>query len=285
MLTVGYLQFAPTYLSVRRNLDAVEAHLGDVEADLLVLPELFTSGYFFQSADDLDAVAEPVPGGVTTARMKRWAKESNTHLVAGLPEREDDAIYNSSILVTPKGSVETYRKNHLFYEETRLFEPGDLGYPVFEVETPEGTTYRLGMMVCFDWYFPEAARSLALNGADVIAHPSNLVLPHCPDSMPVRARENHVFTITANRTGSESKGEETLTFIGTSEICGTDGEILARADRTGDTLATVEIDPHAARDRKINRYNDVFGDRRPDTYVRRPQNERTSAEETVSAGR
>lgn len=285
MLTAGYLQFAPEYLAVDRNLDAVEAHLSGADADLLVLPELFTSGYFFQSAADLEAVAEPVPTGRTTKRMKKWAAETNTHLVAGLAEREGEAIYNSAVMVTPGGRVETYRKNHLFYEETRLFEPGDLGYPVFDVKTPDGTAYRLGMMVCFDWYFPEAARSLALNGADVIAHPSNLVLPHCPDSMPVRARENHVFTITANRTGSESKGDETLAFIGNSEICGTDGEILARADRTGDALATVEIDPHTARDRKINRYNDVFGDRRPDTYVQRPGNERASAEETVSAER
>jgi predicted amidohydrolase len=122
-------------------------------------------------------------------------------------------------------------------------------------------------MVCFSWYFPEAARSLALQGADVIAHPSNLVLPHCPDSMPVRARENHVFTITANRYGTETKGEEELTFIGTSEICKPEGEIVRRAVKTGDEIGTASFNPIEARNRKINEMNDVLGDRRPDTYV------------------
>jgi len=123
-------------------------------------------------------------------------------------------------------------------------------------------------MVCFDWYFPEAARTLALKGADVIAHPSNLVLPHCPDAMPVRARENHVFTITANRHGREHRGEESLTFIGTSEICGPDGTILSRASESATAVTTVEFDPHSARDRRINRFNDVLADRRPEAYAR-----------------
>jgi predicted amidohydrolase len=171
------------------------------------------------------------------------------------------------VLVRPDGRTETYRKVHLFYEETTLFTPGDLGFPVFDVETRDGRPYRLGMMVCFDWYFPEAARSLALNGADVIAHPSNLVLPHCPDSMPIRARENHVYTVTANRCGTEKKGDESLTFIGLSEICGPDGTILSRAGRDETVLNTVEMDPHDARDRAINQYNDTLADRRPDTYV------------------
>jgi predicted amidohydrolase len=122
-------------------------------------------------------------------------------------------------------------------------------------------------MVCFDWYFPEAARTLALKGADVIAHPSNLVLPHCPDSMPVRARENHVFTITANRHGRETKDEETLTFIGMSEVCNPSGDILRRAGRSDDEVGVLEFDPRDARDRALNEYNDVLGDRRPDTYV------------------
>jgi len=122
-------------------------------------------------------------------------------------------------------------------------------------------------MVCFDWYFPEAARTLALKGADVIAHPSNLVLPHCPDSMPVRARENHVFTVTANRHGEEEKEGETLTFIGMSEVCDPSGSILQRADRDTDELGVVQFDPRAARDRRLNEFNDVLADRRPDTYL------------------
>jgi predicted amidohydrolase len=266
-MKAGYVQFAPTYLEVEDNIKAVGELLSGVEADLLVLPELFTSGYFFQSEEDLRFVAEPIPEGPTTQRLRAWASETGTTLVAGLAEQEKDRLYNSAVLVRPDGSFESYRKVHLFYEETTLFEPGDLGLRVFDVKTREGDPYKLGVMVCFDWYFPEAARTLALRGADVIAHPSNLVLPHCPDSMPIRARENHVFTITANRYGTERKGEEELTFIGMSEICDPKGEIMHRSDRTGDVVTTVALDPKEARDRNINEMNDVLADRRPDVYA------------------
>ena len=266
-MKAAYLQFAPEYLQVEKNLSTTEALLEGTDADLIVLPELFTSGYFFQSVRDLRSVAEPIPEGRSTQQLRQWAKETGATLVAGLAEEEGDALYNSAVLVRPDGRTETYRKVHLFYEEKTLFEPGNLGFPVFDVTARDGADYRLGMMVCFDWYFPEAARSLALQGADVIAHPSNLVLPHCPDSMPVRARENHVFTITANRYGTESKGEEELTFIGMSEICDPQGEVLQRADRTGAEVGTVTVDPTNARDRKINAYNDVLEDRRPDVYT------------------
>lgn len=266
-MRAGYVQFCPEYLEVQANLQTAEPLVTSSNADLLVLPELFTSGYFFTSLDDLRRVAEPIPDGPSTQALKSWSRETGITLVAGLAEQEGEHIFNSSVLVRPDGRVETYRKVHLFYEETTLFEPGDLGFPVFDVTTRDGTSYTLGMMVCFDWYFPEAARSLAVRGADVIAHPSNLVLPHCPDSMPVRARENHVFTITANRYGSEQKGGEELTFIGMSEVCDPQGEILHRAERTGDDVSTVSFDPKAARNRKINEMNDVLGDRRPEMYT------------------
>ena len=266
-MKAAFIQFNPSYLEVQANWDQVQALLSGVEADLIVLPELFTSGYFFQSEADLASVAEEIPDGPTTVRLKDWARAANATIVAGLAERSGDAFFNSAAIVDPSGYRGTYRKIHLYYEEKTLFSAGDLGFPVYEVMTEEGHTYRVGTMICFDWYFPEAARSLALNGADVIAHPANLVLPHCPDAMPIRARENHVFTITANRYGQETKGDETLTFIGQSEICGPDGTILYRSEGTGDEIGIVDIDPHDARDRRLNAHNDIFADRRPDVYA------------------
>lgn len=268
-MNAAYLQFAPSYLQVKANLDAVDNQIATAEpqVDLLVLPELFTSGYFFHSKDALASVAEPIPEGPSTAALREWARRLEATLVAGLAEASNGQFYNSAVAVQPSGDVTVYRKVHLFYEETLLFSPGDRGFPVVEVPTGDGQTYGLGLMVCFDWYFPEAARTLALRGADVIAHPSNLVLPHCPDAMPVRARENHVYTITANRYGTERKGDETLTFIGTSEVCGPSGDILARGPEAADEICTVTIDPHVARDRAVNAYNDVLADRRPETYA------------------
>lgn len=275
LVKAAYLQFAPEYLAVKANLQAVEAQLGSIEADLIVLPELFTSGYFFRSRSDLAEVAEQIPEGPSTEALRQWADSLDATFVAGLAEREGDCFYNSAVVVRPSGNVHVYRKVHLFYEETLRFDPGNLGFRVFEETTQDGTSYRLGVMVCFDWYYPEAARTLTLKGADVIAHPSNLVLPHCPDSMPVRARENHVFTITANRYGTEEKAGETLTFIGTSEVCNPDGKILARAERASDAVGIVEFNPHDAREDSLNEHNNVLADRRPEEYVLDPESERT----------
>lgn len=266
-MRVAYVQFAPEYLRVDENLDTVESLLQGVDADLIVLPELFASGYHFRSQDDLSAVAEPVPTGLTTRRVKDWARQFEATFVAGLPEQEGDRIYNSAVVMTPSGYRATYRKVHLYYKEKTLFDPGEDGFAVYPLETRDGEAYRLGVMICFDWYFPEAARSLALQGADIIAHPSNLVRPDCPRSMPIRALENHVFTITANRYGQETSGGETLTFIGQSEICDPQGHILSQAPSSDDAFGSVDIDPAVARDRQITEHNHIFNDRRIDQYT------------------
>ena len=260
------VQFDPVYLDVAANLDAVEALVGDVEADLVVLPELFATGYFFRSTADASRVAEEVPGGPTVERLHAWARQSGATFVAGLVERVGDRLYNAAAVVTPRGWLGTYRKVHLFYEEKGHFAPGDVGFPVWTVTDRAGRAYRLGVMICFDWYFPESARTLALAGADVIAHPSNLVRPDCPRSMPIRALENHVFTATANRVGAETNGREALKFIGRSLICDPRGQVLAEAGPEETVALTAELDPLAARDRRLTAHNDLFGDRRPEAY-------------------
>ena len=266
-MRITLLQFNPAYLQTERNLDTVEKLLGDMDADLIVLPEFFASGYFFQSTKDVQTAAEPIPDGPTVQRLTVWAKASGATFVAGLPEEtENGTLFNSAVVVTPRGRLGTYRKTHLFYEEKLHFAPGDSGFPVFTVTDRAGKAYRLGVMICFDWYFPEAARSLALAGADVIAHPSNLVRADCPRSMPIRALENHVFTATANRIGTETKGEEVLTFIGQSLICDPNGQVLASASRTKTELVSADIDPASARDRQLTPHNHLFEDRRPEAY-------------------
>ncbi len=149
-MRAAYLQFAPEYLEVDRNLATVDALLQSVEADLVVLPELFTSGYFFRSKQDLEQVAEPIPEGDSVAALQTWAESLGATLIAGLAERDGTDVYNSAVVVHPDGKVGTYRKVHLFYEETTLFAPGDLGFRVFEAESRAGTSYRLGLMVCFE---------------------------------------------------------------------------------------------------------------------------------------
>ncbi|HLE57471.1 MAG TPA: nitrilase-related carbon-nitrogen hydrolase, partial [Rhodothermia bacterium] len=184
------------------NLEAVERAFEGVSVDLAVLPELLPSGYFFSSKEDVDAVVEEIPNGPTTAKLIEIARQRRCHIVAGLPESDGHKYFNSAVLVGPEGYIGRYRKTHLFYEEKIWFVPGDSGFPVFDVVSASGISYRLGIMICFDWFFPESARTLAVRGADVIAHPSNLVKEWCPQAMPIRALENRVFTATANRTGT-----------------------------------------------------------------------------------
>lgn len=265
-MRVAYLQYNPTYLAVTQNLKRIEVLLQSVDADLVVLPELFASGYFFRSTEDLATVAEEIPDGPTTQWMITWCRKTGAVLVGGLPERDADRFFNSAVIVNPDGLIGRYRKVHLFYEEKRHFCPGNLGFPVFEVSDRSGRLYQLGVMICFDWHFPEAARTLALQGADVIAHPSNLVRPDCPRAMPIRALENHVFTITANRYGTESNGHETLRFIGRSLICNPRGYILREAPPEGDQVGIADIEPLEARNRRITPYNDLFKDRQPIYY-------------------
>lgn len=170
------------------------------------------------------------------------------------------------MLIGPNGVIGTYRKTHLFFEETIWFAPGDTGFRVLGIG-PERSRISLGLMVCFDWYFPESARTLALKGADILCHPSNLVMPHCPDAMITRCLENRVFSITCNRTGYEERGgKPRLTFIGQSRIVSPMGEVLVSASPTADELSIVEIDPALARDKRLNAYNDLFAARRPVMY-------------------
>jgi len=261
-MRVGFYQYEPQFGQVARNLAAVAAALEQAEADLIVLPELFASGYQFVSQDEVMQLAEPVPDGPTTRRLVEIAKRRRMVIVAGLPERAGAACYNSAVVVGPSGFIGCYRKTHLFFEETLFFTPGDTGFQVWDIGPA-----KIGVMICFDWYYPEAARTLALKGAEIICHPSNLVLPNCPDSMPVRCLENRVFAITCNRTGGEARGgKDQLTFIGNSEIVAPRGAILHRAPRDQEELSIVEIDPADARNKALTPYNELLRDRRESLY-------------------
>ena len=262
-MQAGFFQFDTAFGRKQENLEKVRAAIGDASPDLLVLPEFFATGYQFASKDEVAELAEPVPHGETTEFLVSLSKDRDIYIVAGLPERDGNIFFNSAVLTGPEGFIGFYRKTHLFLEENLFFTPGNSGFRVWDTKIG-----RIGVMICFDWFFPEAARTLALRGAEVIAHPSNLVLPYCPQSMPVRCLENRVYAITANRIGTEQRKEgPALTFIGQSQITSPRAEILARADADEEVLLTADLDLALARDKKLNQYNDLFRDRRPDLYI------------------
>lgn len=261
-MKASFFQFNPVFGKKNDNLMRVRDALTNVSADLLVLPEFFATGYQFTSKSEVAELAEHVPDGKTTEFLAALSQEKDMYIVAGLPERAGEKFYNSAVLTGPEGFIGMYRKTHLFYEENIFFSPGDTGFRVWD--TPIG---KIGIMICFDWFFPESARTLALKGAEVIAHPSNLVLPFCPQSMPIRCLENRVYAVTTNRIGTEQRKEgEPLTFIGQSQITSPKAEILVRAGTNEEILMTADIDLSLAREKQLNQYNDLFKDRKPEYY-------------------
>lgn len=257
----GIVQFAPRFGDRDGNLRQLrDLVLSAQPADLLVAPELALTGYLFHNRDELLCLAQ-LRHGVTEGALCELAAEAGCHLAVGVAERVGEFVYNGALLCGPDGVVGRYHKTHLFADEKDLFTPGETGFPVWDVGG-----VRVGMMVCFDWLFPEAARSLALHGADVIAHPSNLVLPHCQKVMPARCLENRVFALTANRHGGEQRGERSLRFTGGSVIVGPGGSVLHAAPVDEDQVAVVELHIAAARDKNITPRNHVLADRRPDQY-------------------
>ncbi|MBI1317572.1 MAG: hypothetical protein GC168_01305 [Candidatus Hydrogenedens sp.] len=231
-------------------------------ADLLVLPELALTGYDIPDLEALARLSEPFGEGPTSTWLVESAAKYNTTLVCGYSESAGEKFYNSAMVALPSGELHNYRKIHLYSREKDLFAHGEERPLV--CETPAG---KVGVMICFDWFFPEVARCLAIDGADIIAHPANLVLPWCQDAMFARSIENRVYTITANRIGKESQAGRTLTFTGRSQVMSTRGVRLSEAptDQPHTGLAKIELDE--ASNKRINAHNDLFEDRKPGQYA------------------
>jgi predicted amidohydrolase len=274
MVRIAVAQYAPHVGDVDGNrAAAVEwtRRAAAQEVDLAVLPELASSGYVFESEAEASATAEDPAGSELLSALTRVCAESGMHCVVGINERAGEVRHNSAVLLGPEGHLATYRKLHLYNDEKSWFAPGgDL--PV--VDLPFG---RVGMVICFDLWFPEAVRTLALAGAEVIAVPTNWVgsfkrqlydaAGYCQGDIVAMATaaQNGVVMACADRVGVERE----VRFLGCSVIVGTDGwpvqgpagpeeEILLVADVDLDTVTS-------ARGRTPR--NDLIGDRRPDSYT------------------
>ena len=258
-IQAGFVQLAPALGDTEATMERLEA-LADqfAAADLVVLPELCNSGYNFESPEQAWELSETVADSVFLTFVRDLCAKNNQHIVTGFCERDGDRLYNSSALVGPNGSVGIYRKLHLFMNEKDIFEPGDVGLPVFEIGE-----LKVGMLICFDWVFPEAWRILALRGADIICHPSNLVIPEkAQRAVPIHAMINGVYVATANRIGTERE----LTFTGGSLIAGPRSQVLAQAPANSEAIEIVNIDIAAARNKAVTARNDLLADRRPQEY-------------------
>ena len=262
-LNLALVQFQPKFRDKDWNLNRIRDLTNGIDADIIVLPELCTTGYFFLSREEAAEAAETAEG--RTGRFFRsLAREHRAVVVAGFAERAGERIYNSCLIVVPEDdSIYLYRKIHLFYKERDCFDAGDRQY--FVVEDPLRDV-RIGAMICYDWRFPEVSRVLALQGADLIVCPSDLVTDVWHRVIPGRAVENKVYVAVANRTGSEERNGETLAFTGRSAVYDFSGKELACAGPDEEAVVTARITPGLTRDKSFNPFNDLFGDRRPQYY-------------------
>ncbi len=261
-MIVGIVQNAPEFGDVDKNWKQIESLIGNTRADLWVMSELALTGYEFQGRKEVAELAEEIPSGKSSTRLAALCRDQNCYAVLGMPERDGGRLYNSSVFMGPRGMLGRYRKLHLFDKENERFDRGDIPLKVHDIGHA-----RVGVMICFDWRFPEVARTLTVGGAQIIAHPSNLVLPYAQKAMITRSLENHVFGLTANRVGEENRDGRVVRFTGVSQIVGARGDVLASAPRSTAGVILVEIDPADADNKRINPYNDLLGERRPEYYL------------------
>ena len=253
--------------NVRRSIEMIEEAAGK-GATLVVLPELCNSGYVFDTREEAFALAEEIPAGPACQAWAGVASKHGLHIVAGIDERDGNALYNSSVVIGPHGYVGTFRKVHLWNEENLFFEPGNLGFPVFK--TPIG---RIGTFICYDGWFPESYRLCALQGADIVCVPTNWVpIPGQDENREAMANiltmaaahSNSLFIAAADRIGTERQQP----FIGQSIIVSYTGWPVggpASPDKEEIIYADVNLSD-ARRKRNWNEYNQVLRDRRTDLY-------------------
>jgi len=263
-MRVAAVQMSPRFGEIELNLERARALIAATPADVYVLPELFNTGYLFADRRETAALAEPFSDGRTCRCLRELSADRCAVVVGGFAERSPDGrLHNAAALCDRGEPLACYRKIHLFGQELSWFDAGCEPPRVWA--TSAG---RLGLMICFDWIFPETMRCLALGGAQLVVHAANLVLPYCPDAMVTRCLENHVFAVTANRAGADEREHGRLEFIGRSQITGCRGERLAQAAPDREEVITAEIDLAQADDKQITPTNHLFADRRPGLYGR-----------------
>ncbi|MBE6046194.1 MAG: carbon-nitrogen hydrolase family protein [Clostridiales bacterium] len=286
MAIVSCVQMKPELGNIEYNVNKMENYIRDIMKDnpdtkLIVFPELITSGY--EGEPELfQELAETLPSGYSLDRISALAREYQVNIIYGMPERDPlypDVLYNAAVIIDSKGTpLGTYRKVHPFADEKRWCRAG-CDFPVFETEIG-----RIGIMICWDTAFPEVARCLALNGAELLVvstnwedpyeepwNPADGVNKHENDwDLMTRARafDNTLHLVAANRIGGDGG---VLTFFGRSKIIDPRGNVIEALDRREEGVISADLDLSLTRKHRETYYC-FLKDRRPDAYkeVTRP---------------
>lgn len=262
--------FADKQANLTKVLDRTRAAAQN-GAKIIIFPECVLTGYCFNSLEEAMPLAEPVPGP-STAAISRLALELDCTVIAGLIERDGTNIFNSAAMTGPDRTLKSFRKIHLpFLGLDRFTMPGDRPFAVHS--TPHG---KVGINICFDASFPESARVLKLDGAQLLAIPTNWPIgsDSCQHVTNVRALENHMVVAAADRVGEE-RG---FRFAGRSQIADVTGKLLAEANETDETILYAQVDLAAADQNRVVRVPgayeiDRIAGRRPEMYgaITRPR--------------
>lgn len=272
-ITVAAIQssFGPDAANNRAHMHDLIRQAHEVGAQIIVMPELFEGRYFPQQQQEEDfALARSINDNESIESFQDLAKELQVVLPVSFFERDGQSLFNSVAMIDADGSLlGVYRKSHIpdgpGYQEKFFFRPGDTGFKVWT--TRYGS---IGVGICWDQWFPEAARAMVLAGADLLLYPTAIGsepdAPELDTQLPwQRVMQGHAVAnacgvVAANRTGVEDQ----ITFYGSSFICNQRGDILASMDREQEGFVSARFDID-----KMRQYRDSFGffrDRRPDLY-------------------
>lgn len=229
-MIVSALQMNVIKNAKEQNLQTVSDRIGDTIVDLVVLPELFSTGYFYNDKSEILSIAEEIPNGETTKRLLQIAADKQCHIIGTIVEKEGDKLYITAVVVGPNQYIGKQRKRHLTKGELSFYTPGEES----RVFTINGC--KIGVVVCFDGWFPESVRELIIRGAQIVCHSALITSPKTIDIMSVRAIENKVFLVVANSISSEVYQDTVITFRGDSRIIDYDGNIVAEAGKAEQLL-------------------------------------------------
>jgi len=266
---IAAVQINPKIKKNKQNLEKIllEARkAAENGADLVVFPECALPGYMYTSLGEAMPFMEGIPGE-STAKVAALCKELNVHVIYGLLEKDTKKCYNAAALVGPGGLVGKYRKVHLpFLGVDRFVSRGDLPFKIYRTSIG-----RIGIHICYDCSFPESARVMALQGADIIVIPTNWPggREKAPQHIiPTRAYENRVFVVAVDRVGEEGGA----IFIGHSKIVSPDGDTLVEASADKEETIYAEVNLAEARQKRVvfkpGEFEcDYIHDRRPEFYT------------------
>lgn len=238
-MKIGYCQINVKHSDIDQNLKRITELLRNVSADLIVLPELCLTGNYFANEADLLQLSNDVNQARIMNMFTEIARKNKLHLVAGIAEKVNRDLYNTSVIVGPNGFVGKHRKMNLTKNELVFSRGTDLN--VLEI-----ANVKIGMAIGFDSWFPESFRVMALRGAQIICCPSNIVDPRTMDILRVRSLENKVFTVMCNRIGSEIVKGEKAEFRGESQVIDHAGNVLIKADQD-ECVGITEINPNEVK--------------------------------------